>query len=86
MKSKSSFSLILCQITLLLAYSMIWNISAFEMSENSKKIDKLLRLAKDLDEPSFQRKSQYQSFKVKKHIQPDDVQQFIAGSICTIYN
>ena len=55
------------------------------MSENSKKIDQLLRLAKDLDEPSFQRKSQYQSFKVKKHIQPDDVQQFIAGSICKYY-
>ena len=50
------------------------------MSENSKKIDKLLQLAKDLDEPSFQRKSQYQSFKVKKHIQPDDIQQFIEGS------
>ena len=65
---------------------MIWNISAFEMSENSKKIDKLLRLAKDLDEPSFQRKSQYQSFKVKKHIQSDDIQQFIEGSIiCTTY-
>ena len=55
------------------------------MSENSKKIDKLLRLAKDLDEPSFQRKSQYQSFKVKKHIQLDDIQQFIEGSICTMY-
>jgi len=56
------------------------------MSENSKKIDQLLRLAKDLDEPSFQRKSQYQSFKVKKHIQPDDVQQFIEGLVDLDFN
>ena len=65
---------------------MNWNISALEMSENSKKIYKLLQLAKDLDEPSFQRKSQYQSFKVKKHIQPDDIQQFIEGSTYLYYD
>jgi len=56
------------------------------MSENSKKIYKLLRLAKDLDEPSFQRKSQYQSFKVKKHIQSDDIQQFIEGLVDLDFN
>ena len=49
------------------------------MTENSKKIDKLLRLAKDVDEPTFQRKSQYQSFKSKKGITPSEIQRFIDG-------
>ena len=49
------------------------------MTENSKKIDKLLRLAKDVDEPTFQRKSQYQSFKSKKGITPPEIQRFIDG-------
>ena len=49
------------------------------MTENSKKIDKLLRLAKDVDEPTFQRKSQYQSFKSKKGITPSEIQRFTDG-------
>ena len=49
------------------------------MTENSKKIDKLLRLAKEVDESTFQRKSQYQSFKSKKGITPPEIQRFIDG-------
>lgn len=49
------------------------------MTENSKKIDKLLRLAKEVDESTFQRKSQYQSFKSKKGITPSEIQRFIDG-------
>ena len=47
----------------------------------SKKIDGLIKLAKDCDEPTFQRKSKYQKFKTEKHIQPHEIQQLVDGNV-----
>ena len=47
----------------------------------SKKIDGIIKLAKDCDEPTFQRKSKYQKFKTEKHIQPPEIQQLVDGNV-----
>ena len=48
-------------------------------SAKSKKIDGLIRIAKDCDETTFQKKSKYQKFKGEKHVQPSEIQQIIDG-------